>query len=218
MSLTQELETLREQSKGRMPSGTSEVLERNIEDLTRSGIADRSLKVGDRTPDFMLPNTDGQIVRVRDLLDRGPVVLSFYRGGWCPFCSLELESFQRILPTINEFGATLVAVSPQTPDSSAGTVEECCLTYEVLSDIGNAVARQFGIVYHLQDEMQAIYKEFDLVLPDYNGDDSFDLPVPATYVIDQQGIIRLAFVDPDYTRRMDPAEILSSLRRLQEAA
>jgi peroxiredoxin len=216
MSLTDELDKARRDSRGQMPGHITDVLEQGIEDMSRSGIAERSLKVGDQAPNFELPDTHGSPVPLQDLLASGPVVLSFFRGGWCPFCSLELDSLQRVLPSINELGASLVAVSPQTEDSSMKTAQDHGLTFNVLSDIGNAVARQFGIVYHLQDEMQAIYDEFDLELKDYNGDDSFDLPVPATYVIDSQRTIRAAFVDPDYTRRLDPVEILSTLRGLRD--
>ena len=216
MSLTAELDALKIQARTGSSARTVEVLTQSISDMSRSGIEERSLKPGDRVPDFRLSSAGGQTVHLADLLARGPVVLSFFRGGWCPFCSLELDCLQRALPAINDLGATLVAVSPETGESTSNTVEQHSLTFEVLSDPGNALARQFGIVYHLQDEMQAIYKEFDLDLPTHNGDDSFDLPVPATYVFDTGGVIQVAFVDPDYTRRLDPVEILGTLRNLKD--
>ncbi len=217
MSLTEQLAGFREQSRKETPQDTLAFMDRSFQDLSRSGIVDRSLKVGNRAPDFVLPNQVDKSVRLSDLLAGGPAVVSFYRGSWCPFCTFEMQALQRALPSIIELGATLVAISPQTPDHSLSTAEKNRLTYEVLSDVGNVVAREFGIVFHLQDEMQSVFREFGLDLPEYNGDDTFDLPVPATYVIDTAGIIRLAFVDPDYTRRLDPAEILSALRELKSA-
>ena len=183
-----------------------------------AGILDRSIKRGDLAPDFSLPNSLGETVQLYDLLSRGLVVLSFYRGNWCPFCSIELQALQNALPKITEFGATLIAISPQVIPCSDVPDEECGADYEVLSDKGNTVARSYDIVFHLQDEMQAIYKEFDLDLPEFNGDNSFDLPVPAKYVIGEDGVVNLSFVDPDCTYRLDPAEILSSLRELRVAA
>ena len=218
MSLTHELDDLRTQMRDETPPEALSTIDRATEDLSRSGILGRSLRVGDSAPDFALPNANGRTIRLGDLLARGPVVVSFYRGTWCPFCNLEMQALQRTLPAIASLGATLAAISPQTPDNSMSAAEKNCLTYEVLSDLGNTVARKFGIVFHLQDELRAIYDEFGLDLSEYNGDETFDLPVPATYVIDPTGTIRLAFVDPDYTRRLDPTEILATLRALKAAA
>jgi len=121
---------------------------------------------------------------------------------------------QRALPEIEALGATLVTVSPQLPDNSLSTAEKLDLTFEVLSDEGNMVARDFGLVFTLPAEMRSIYQDFGIDLPAANGDESFELPVPATYVIDRSGIIRLAFVDIDYTKRLDPEEILAALKKL----
>jgi peroxiredoxin len=217
MSLTAELDVLREGAISRMPSEALGAIKHSIEDLSRSGIGARSLKVGDFVPDFELPNAVGKRVRLKTLLKDGPVVATFYRGGWCPFCSAELQAYENVFEEIKKLGATVVAISPQTPDNSLTTAEKQNLTFEVLSDVFNDVARQFGIVYHVQDELQALYEDLGLDLPALNGDSSFDLPVPATYVIDQVGMVRMAFVDPDYTRRLDPAEVLSVLRSLRRS-
>jgi len=124
-----------------------------------------------------------------------------------------LRAYQAVLPEITKLGATLVAVSPQLPDNSLSTVEKYALEFEVLSDAGSAVARRLGLVFRLSDELLTIYDEiFKIHLPDYNGDTSWELPIPATYVIDPDGVIRFAFVDPDYTRRLEPALILEALR------
>ena len=121
---------------------------------------------------------------------------------------------QRTLPEIEALGAQLVTVSPQLPDNSLSTAEKLDLTFEVLSDVGNRVARQFGLVFTLPEEMRSIYQDFGIDLPGANGDESFELPMPATYVIDKSGIVRLAFVDIDYTRRLDPDEIINALKKI----
>ena len=122
---------------------------------------------------------------------------------------------QRTLPEIEALGAQLVTVSPQLPDNSLSTAEKLDLTFKVLSDVGNKVAREFGLVFTLPEEMRSIYQDFGIDLPGANGDESFELPMPATYVIDKSGIVRLAFVDIDYTRRLDPDDIIASLRQIQ---
>ena len=218
MSLTTNLDVLRNNVAHKMPSQALGVIKESIEDLSRSGIEARSLKVGDIVSDFELPNAIGKMVRLKTLLAQGPVVVTFYRGGWCPFCSAELQAYENVFAEIKKLGATVVAISPQTPDNSLTTAEKQNLTFEVLSDVFNNVARKFGIVYHVHDELQALYEDLGLDLPALNGDSSFDLPVPATYVIDQAGMVRLAFVDPDYTRRLDPSDVLSVLRSLQRVA
>lgn len=215
MSLTAELDVLRDGATKRMPSEALNAIQESIEDLSRSGIDARSLKVGDVVSDFELPNAVGKMVQLKTLLDKGPVVVTFYRGGWCPFCSAELQAYEQVFEEIGKLGATVVAISPQTPDNSLTMTEKEELTFEVLSDVHNEVARTFGIVYHVQDELQSLYEDLGLDLPAFNGDSSFDLPVPATYVIDKVGMVRLAFVDPDYTRRLDPSDVLSVLRSLR---
>jgi peroxiredoxin len=144
------------------------------------------------------------------LLKQGPVVLTFYRGDWCPYCNLQLRAYQAILPRIRELGANLVAISPQTPDNSLSTAEKKGLTFPVLSDGGNAVARRYGLVFSLSETLRTTGAN----LPSFNGDDSWDLPMPGTFVIAPDGTVRLAFVDADWTRRLEPAAILDALQRL----
>ena len=218
MSLAKDLNAICSQGQERMPPNALAAIQGSIEDLSRSGIVERSLKVGDQVSDFELPNAVGQMVGLYETLQGGSAVITFYRGGWCPFCSAELEAYQGAIDGIRALGATLFAISPQLPDQSLSMAEKQNLTFEVLSDIHNDVARQFGIVYHVQDELQAVYEDLGLDLPAFNGDDSFDLPVPATYVVDTSGMVRLSFVDPDYTRRLDPTDVLSVLQTLQKAA
>src|SRR6266404_8192805 len=154
-------------------------------ELAASGISQHALKAGDRVPDFRLPDARGDYVRLCDLLAKGPVVLSFYRGGWCPYCNLELRALQKVLPQITALGAQLVAISSQTPDESLSTAEKNELAFPVLSDVGSATAKAFGIAFDLAEELRPIYARFGHALPDKNGDESRVLPIPATYVIDR---------------------------------
>jgi peroxiredoxin len=214
MSLAQELEDFIAQAAKRMPPQLVADLEKSINDLKHSGLLDRALKAGDLAPDFSLPNAQGRQVLLRDLLDRGAVVLSFYRGLWCPYCNLELRAYQRVLPEIRALGATLVAVSPQTPDRSAATAKQNALEFDVLSDHRNEVAARFGIAYDIPPVVRTITEKFGHHLPDYNGSDDWRLPVSATYVIAPDRRIVVADVDPDFRRRLEPADALAALRRI----
>ena len=185
-------------------------------ELAASGILERGLKAGDRAPDFRLPNVHGSIVRLNDLLATGAAVLSFYRGGWCPYCNLALRALQKALPEITSLGAQLVAISPQTPDESLSTAEKNELAFFVLSDVGSETAKAFGIAFDLAEELRPIYARFGHALPAKNGDESWVLPIPATYVVDTDGTISLAFRDLDYRNRLEPAEIIAALRAISK--
>ena len=214
-TLAQQLQQQREQSAQKMPAEVRRVMKEKTEELVRSGLVEKSLRVGDKAPDFELPSATGKTVRLGDLLQHGPVVLAFYRGGWCPYCNLELRALQNVLPEIKKLGAQIVAVSPQTPDSSLATKQKNELQFQVLSDQHNSVARNFHLVFTLPEEIRTIYKGFGHDLVVRNGDDSFELPFPATYVIGRDRTIRFAFVNADYTKRAEPADILAVLRELQ---
>ena len=172
--------------------------------------------VGDRAPDFELPNASGKRVKLSALLEHGPVVVTWYRGAWCPYCNIALRGFQKVLPEIKAEGASLVAVSPQTPDNSLTTVEKDGLGFEVLSDRGNKVAHTFGVAYKVPAVVVEQLKG-RLDLSKYNGDSSNELPLGATYVIDRQGVIRYAFVDGDYRKRAEPSAVVAALRGLKKA-
>ena len=214
MDLKKDLQNLASQSRTSQPDITKS-FDQSIDDLSRSGVATRALGIGNQAPDFELPSCKGSRVRLSDRLATGPVVISFYRGAWCPFCTLEIQALGESVKAIEDLGASLLAISPQSLEAACKTAEDNGIPFDLLSDERNDVAREFGIVFHLQDEIQSIYKEFGLDLALVNGDDSFDLPVPATYILDGDGTIRLAFVDPDYTRRLDPSKIINTLRELR---
>ena len=173
-----------------------------------------ALAVGDRAADFELPNARGQRVRLADRLERGPVVLIFYRGAWCPFCNLQLRSFQQALPQVEALGASLLAVSPQLPDGSRAMVDKNALTFEVLSDRHSTVASAYGITFTLAPTDQALFLEVGNDLDKANGDNTWVLPAPSTFVIATDATIHHASVGPDYTSRIAPDEILSALRMI----
>ena len=141
----------------------------------------------------------------------GPVVLVFYRGGWCPYCNLQLRAFQAVLDGLHEHGATLVAISPQTPDKSLTLAEQAELAFPVLSDVGNAVARRYGLVFALAADDRKLHSGVGIDLTAFNGDDSWELPAPAVYVVDGDGTIRFASVAGDYRWRVGPDEVLAAL-------
>ena len=214
MSLKAELDAFRSSFMASLPAPIQEVMERANIELTASSILQRALKAGAEAPDFRLPNAHGRLVGLAELLENGPVVLSFYRGAWCSYCCLELRALQEALPTISKAGATLVAVSPQTPSESLFTVVRNGLTFLLLSDAGSATAKAFGIAFELAEPLRPMYAQFGHALPDKNGDESWILPLPATYVIDTDGTIALAHVDLDYRNRLEPAEIIRALQAL----
>lgn len=218
MSLKQELAEYRAGWFKRAPAERQAIMERHIAQL-RSGLAKMALKVGDRAPSIVLGNAKGETVDVGALLKKGPVIVAFYRGGWCPFCNLELRAFQRLLPDIEASGASLVAISPEKPDDSLSTAEKNALTFEVLSDVGQKVGRAFRLVYDFSDELKSAYNGFGLDIPAKNGTaGEWALPISATYIIGRDGVIVYANTDADYRDRADPSEILAALKQTAAAA
>lgn len=215
-TLNDQLQTLRDTEPKNLGPDRTKLFRNSIDDLSRSGILERALKVGDTSPAFELPNQSGTMVSLQACLHEGPAIVSFYRGGWCPYCNVEMQALQSALSQISDLGARILAISPQGVKQAKEMAEKHNLTFDLLSDRGNSVARAFGVVFHLQDEIQNVYDDLGLDLPVWNADDSFDLPVPATFVVDTKAVIRMAFVDPDYTRRLDPTEIIRTLRTIAD--
>jgi peroxiredoxin len=217
MSLKEQLAEYRSAWFKRVPVERQAVMERHIDQL-RSGIAKTALKAGDQAPAIVLTNAKGSVVDVRSLLKRGPVIVTFYRGGWCPYCNFELRAYQQILAKIEAAGAALVAISPEKPDDTLSTAEKNELRFEVLSDVGQKVGRAFGLVYEFSDELKWAYREFGLDIPGKNGADEWALPISATYVIARDGKILFANTDPDYRDRADPRDVIAVLTRNAAAA
>jgi peroxiredoxin len=214
MTLQERLDAIKTQAQGRIPPEAQAIMQRNIEDLRASGILARVPKVSERAPDFTLPDATGHPVSLQVLRAQGSVVLSFYRGRWWPYCSAELEALRQALPEITALGATLAVISPQVQRTARESEDQTLLPFAMLRDQGNRVAAQYGLVFTLPDDLRQLYAKFGIDLARANGDDSWTLPMPARFVIDRAGLIRQADVDPDYTRRSEPAHTVEVLRRL----
>ena len=215
MTLAKQLENQLTKAKANIPAEKLAVMAQATTELINSGIAEQTLQVGDTLPPINLPNALGKTVNTQDLLTEGALVISFYRGQWCPYCNLELRALQQALPEFKALGASLVAISPQNPDNSLSTTEKNELTFEVLSDVGNQVARQLGLVFQIPEQLRPIYQSFGIDLPEHNGDETFELPIAATYVINRDGKVVYAFVNPDYTQRAEPADIVAAVANLK---
>ena len=204
--------------RAKSPEAMSAIVDAQMAALVAGGILERSLKVGAHAPEFTLPDALGHPVSLAESLARGPVVLTFYRGEWCPYCNMQLHAYQAILPAITASGATMIAISPQTPDHSLSMAEKHELAFPVLSDVGNVVAQQFGLVFQYDAGTREFFANRGLDLARFNGDPSWKLPLPATYIIAQDGTIQLAFVNADFRRRLEPADLLAGLRALNGKA
>jgi peroxiredoxin len=184
-----------------------------VAELARSGLVEGAVKAGDAMPEFEIPSAEGTLVSSAELLARGPLVLSFFRGGWCPYCRLELKALQETLPEIERQGATLAAITPDTGTAFAATKRANELGFKVLSDIDNGVGLTFGIIFRVPQAIKELYLRLGIDLGARHGNATGEwlLPVPATYIVDRHGMIRHAELDPDFKRRMEPKEIVRAL-------
>lgn len=174
-------------------------------------LANRAIGAGAAFPALRLPNHTGGTTDLGALFAQGPLIVTFYRGGWCPYCNLELRAYQDLLPEITARGARLVAVSPETPDNTMSTAEKNALAFDVLTDSGGELADALGIRFELSPAIKALYQKFGHDLPVHNGDGQWSLPMPATYAVKQGGRIAFAHIDPDYRKRLDPQAALNAL-------
>lgn len=214
-NLKAELVALRQEVDRSLSEDVRLLFQRTIRRLIDSGITAEVVGVREKFPRFSLPNAGGSAVDSETLLAKGPLVISFYRGGWCPFCSLQLHAYQEVLEDIRSLGADFVAISPQLPDEALSMAAKASLTFEVLSDTGNSLATHLGLVFELPDAVIDIYRSMGIDLDRINGCSSWSLPMPATYVVDTNGVIVDVFVHPDYRLRPEPDEILEVLRSLR---
>jgi len=190
-----------------------------VADLARSGLIERAVKAGEAMPEFELPSVEGTLISSSDLLAHGPLVLSFFRGGWCPYCRLELKALQQSLPEIEHQGATLAAITPDTGTAFAATKRVNELGFKVLSDIDNGVGLTFGLIFRVPPAIKELYLRLGIDLGARHGNATGEwlLPVPATYIVDRHGMIRHAELDPDFKRRMEPNEIVRALSALSRS-
>lgn len=200
--------------KKKAPVEVQEVMLAATKKLEEEGISKNALKVGDKFEDVELTNIEGNSVKLYDYFnDNDFLVVNFYRGAWCPYCNLELKALQGVLGELKELNASLIAISPQTPDNSLSTKEQNELEFEVLSDIGNKVAKEIGLVFSLAEELRPIYAQFGIDIPASNDEETYNLPMPATYVINKDKEIVFSFIDEDYTKRSEPNDIIEAIKK-----
>lgn len=214
-TLDSQLQARQTEYATKMPQEVSAAFEEGIGAVAASGILETAKRVGDRAPDFTLENAAGKKVSLHELLAEGPVVLTWYRGGWCPYCNLSLAALQKELPEFQSAGARLVALTPELPDKALTTAEKNALKFEVLTDLNHEVAKAYGIVFKLTPQVRDLYKKF-FDLTEFNGTAAGDdtLPLAATYIIDREGVIRYAFLNADYRKRAEPAELAAFVKTL----
>ncbi|TDT47167.1 peroxiredoxin [Maribacter spongiicola] len=209
------LSVKRQEAAAKFTEEKKQVYAEGILSVAASGVLENALNVNSKAPNFTLKNALGKSVSLYDELKNGPVVLTWYRGGWCPYCNITLHYLQEKLPEIQKAGATLIALTPELPDNSLSTSEKNKLEFTVLSDVGNVVGKEYGVVYTLTDDVASIY-EAGFGLSEVNGDDTNELPLAATYVIDTNAVIQYAFLDEDYRKRAEVSEIVSALNKLNQ--
>ena len=198
-----------------LPAGVVETMADAMARLDANRVAP-GIAVGERAPEFRLPNLRGDETSLGDLLAKGPVVLTFFRGEWCPVCNLQLAALQRALPEIRKLGATLAAVSPQFIDHAADLARKHEIEFEILSDVTQSAIRDYRLQFLMPKEVREIYTGiFALDISEQNGDGSWKLPVPGTFVLDGEGVVRVRHVTADFTRRMEPDDVVAALESLQ---
>lgn len=212
MTLQQMITDLQAASLPNIPPEALEIMMQATQELIATGIAGRAVQAGEQAPDFTLPNTRGELVSLASLLEKGPVVLNFYRGAWCPYCQLELKALNDALPEITALGASLLSISPNVVEKSAEFAAENPFDFDILSDVDNRVANEYRLVFTLADQLRPIYEKFGLDLEAFDGNDRFELPMPATYVVRADGAIAAGFVHEDYSKRMEPADVIECLK------
>lgn len=217
-TLESQLQDRQKASGAKSDADTKTAYAAGIQAVRDSGVTEKAVQVGQKAPDFELKNAKGETVKLSTLLAGGPVVLTWYRGGWCPYCNITLASLQKALPDIQAAGAQLVALTPELPDKSLTTAEKNGLEFQVLTDLNNETAKRYRVAFELTPEVAKRYKQhFDLL--EYNGAAAGDttLPLAATYIIDRDGVVRYAFLDADYRKRAEPSEIVAFLQKMSAA-
>lgn len=214
MSLTQSLLEYSRQSKERIPADAYKIMDEATQDLVAKHLSETAIQVGEAFPNKEMITATGRKTTITTLLEKGPLVVSFYRGGWCPYCNIELKALQQSLKDIQGLGGNLIAISPETPDNSLTTAEKNELTFEVLSDVGNGLASQLGLVFQMPMELRKVYADFGIDVQKHNGNNDFELPMPATFVLNEEGVVVYRFVDEHYNQRADVQDILQALEKI----
>lgn len=215
LTIREQSDQLKAAAAQHLPSEVAEVFDRSIQDFLEAGVPAETIKAGDLLEPFTLDDATGTAVSLDQIVETGPAVIVFYRGGWCPYCNLALRTYQReLLPRLGVFRARLVAISPQTPDQSLSTAEKAGLEYTVLSDPGSRLAQHIGIAFQQADEVLAAQRQLGLDLAQVNAEGATHLPRPTVLVVDQGRTVRFVDVQPDYTARTEVADIVAALTAL----
>jgi peroxiredoxin len=210
------LEKSKEAMKKMAPEDLA-IMKKAGDDLART-MPKPGLNIGDKAPDFSLPDPDGNLVTLSDSLEKGHVVLVFYRGAWCPFCNMHLAVLNQSLAEIKRNGGQLLTVTPQKPDKSAAQIKKAGYPFPVLSDLDSSVMKAYNLYFEMDPQLVSVYNKLKLDIAEYNGEGRYVLPVPGTFIIDKNGIIRAQHATTDYKERMEPADIISELKKLNAAA
>jgi peroxiredoxin len=218
MSLQERLDAFKADFEAnKAPPQAVAVFHKSTDDLIASGQAGHALKAGDKAPAFVLNDPDGAKVSSAEFLAKGPLVVTFYRGVWCPYCNMDLQAIEAAAADIRGLGASIVAISQQTPANSRKSQRDNRLSFPILSDPGGDIAAAFGLRWRLQDDLKKVMTSFGVDLAVFNGEPSWTLPMPARYIIASDGTIAYAEVNPDYTRRPDPSELTPTLQALAKS-
>lgn len=215
MTLEEKIYEYRKESAKKISDEDIKIMQKAVEDLVKTGIEESVPKLGSKAIDFTLKNFDGTDVTLSELVKNKFVILSFYRGGWCPICNIELNYLQSRLLDFEKLNAILVAISPEKPDFASETVKRHNLKFPVLSDIDNKVAKKYNLVFKMPDNLVEIYKKFGLDVAKHNGNDKWEIPIPATFLVDNDMVIRYAFKKADYSKRAEPDDIIEVLKTMQ---
>ncbi|ATZ55458.1 Bcprx2 [Botrytis cinerea B05.10] len=215
MSLASQLSSITTQFEANAPTALKNTINKTNTQFQQTFSPSLALQPGRPFPLTTLPNAVGTPISIRTLLLASPLLITFYRGSWCPFCNLALHSLQQHLPLFTAHNIKLVAISPELPDTSLNTVEKHSLEFEVLSDVGNALARELGILFQQPEEMRSVFETFGHDMEKRNGDASLEVPVPATFLVGRDGVVKRRFVDPDWTKRVETSEVLRWVEELE---
>lgn len=214
MKLQEKIDNFKSERLPQIPDEIKDVMKSSTEELIASGIEKNIPKIGEKVADFCLKNFDGKSVTLSEEVKNGNVILTFYRGGWCPYCNLQLNYLQSRIDDFLKYNGNLIAVSPELPDLALLTAEKHDIKFKILSDIGNKVGKKYGIVFKLPDKLADLYVKLGIDLKKYNGNENNEIPVPATFVIDKNMTVKYSFGKADYTLRAEPDDIIEVLKKL----
>ncbi len=216
MDFQEKLKSIKKRIEGNMPPSYLKIMHKATHDLEQSGIQEKVLKVGQKAPSFELVDQNGKIVSSEEILSKGMLVLTFYRGVWCPYCNADLANLKKYVPEIEETGATILGISPELPQFLQKIIRMQRLNFDILHDAKNVLAAQFGLKFYYPQDLKELYRDkFNINLELQQGNDEWALPMPARFIIDQEGIIRYAESKPDYRNRPNPDELMEVLKSIK---